>query len=188
MTADVNTVVSILSKAGYRRIAMPMMVANIAFEFPAALTGTGHSQDLIIVADFSANAEVRVRQRIEALARALDVVQSRRPLTVVLTGPRPSQAMLDALTRICRVLLVGPSAGSDSALRDKLAVLLPLDIAGTGRTIADPHGELAERTQSLEDKRLVGDLVAASSHGSVRVEERLSEIIAQPFEELLDRP
>ena len=57
MKAAVNRVVSILSGAGYRIVAMPMTVANVTFEFPAALIGTGYSQDLIIVMDLSADVE-----------------------------------------------------------------------------------------------------------------------------------
>lgn len=153
MKAAVSRVVSILSEAGYRIVPMPMTVANVTFEFPAALIGTGHSQDLIIVMDLSADAEARIRQKIEALARALDVVQSRRPLTLVLTDRRPSQPTLEALTRVCRVLpMKAVPSESDQVLRDKLAVLLPLDIVGIAKTIADPHKELAERVKSLKDK------------------------------------
>jgi hypothetical protein len=96
VTAHVNRVVGTLSEAGYRTVSMPMVVSNVTFEFPAALVGSGHSQDLIIVADSSDDSEKRIRQKIEALARALDLVESRRSLTVVLTGPRPSQILLEA--------------------------------------------------------------------------------------------
>jgi hypothetical protein len=188
VTADVSRVVSILSEAGYRMVPMPMTVANVSFEFAAALIGTGHSQDLIVVMDSSADAQMRIQQKIEALARALDVVQSRRPLTVVLTGRHPSQPMLEALTRVCRVLPTKavPSAGSDQVLRDKLAVLLPLDIVGIAQTIADPRHELAERAKPLNDKATVKALIAASYHGPGRVEEQAISAIAQPFAEIYE--
>jgi hypothetical protein len=186
MTADTSTVVSMLSDAGYRTVAMPMAISNVAFEFPAALIGTGRSQDLIVVMDSSVDAETRIRQKIEALARALDVAQSRRPLTVVLTGRRPSQPLLEALTRVCRVLPTEPlpSGASGQVLRDKLAVLLPLDIVGMAQTIADPHAELGDRVKSLRNKEAVRNLIAASHHGSDRVRETAGQMIAEPLAEI----
>ena len=185
MTAHVNRVVGTLSEAGYRTVSMPMVVSNVTFEFPAALVGSGHSQDLIIVADCSDDSEKRIRQKIEALARALDLVESRRSLTVVLTGPRPSQILLEALTHVCRVLPTGaPSFRSDQALRDKLAVLLPLDITEIARTIADPERELSERIKLVKDKTIVRDLVAAAYHGPGQVEKQLRTLIEQAFEEV----
>ena len=93
--------------------------------------------------------------------------------------------MLAALTWVCRVLpMKAVPSESDQVLRDKLAVLLPLDIVGLAQTMADPHQELAERVKSFKDMSMVKDLIEASYHGPGRVEERVSLMIAQPFAEL----
>jgi hypothetical protein len=84
----VTRVVDILTNAGYRRRAAPVTVASVPFEFAALLLGSDRANDLIIVIDTLVDDEVRIRQKVEGLSRALDLVASRRPLTVVLVGPR----------------------------------------------------------------------------------------------------
>ena len=65
-------------------------VANVEFSFTRALRGSdGRSLDLIILVDtttgdFGDRNAGRVRQRVEALSRALDVTGSRYVVTVIL--------------------------------------------------------------------------------------------------------
>jgi len=53
--------------------------------------------DLIVVVDTAFETEERAKSRIESIARALDVVASKRPLTAILAGPRPRTSVLDAI-------------------------------------------------------------------------------------------
>ncbi len=104
-------VVRILTDAGYRTLEMPVTVASIPFEFAALLVGSDRANDLIVVIDTLDDSEARVRQKVEGLSRALDLVASRRPLTTVLVGPSPRPAIIEALARVSRVLNVGSPTG-----------------------------------------------------------------------------
>lgn len=88
----VDRVAHFLASAGFRRLPVPLEVAGLKFDFPVAFVGSAPSPDLIVIADTAFDNEQRILKRIEGLARALDVVQSKRPLTIVVAGPRPHSA------------------------------------------------------------------------------------------------
>lgn len=136
-----------LEGAGYDRLPRPVEVAGIPFEFSAVVAATS-ALDLIAVVDTIAESdEANIRLRVEGLTRALDLVESRRPLTVILVGPEPMPELQLALTRVARVLIAGvPNEERD--LRQAIAVLLPLE----------PHA-VAEMPESWQTARqqLIGD-------------------------------
>lgn len=139
----VERVVVLLSEAGYERLAQPVEIAGIPFEFSAVLAARS-SLDLVVVVDTVVDSDVEsIRRRVEGLSRALDLVESRRPLTVVLTGPEPTPELQLALTRIARVLVVGVPS-EDRELREAVAVLLPLELV----TVA----EMPESWRSAREK------------------------------------
>ena len=120
-------VAQLLLAAGYRRVPAPLEVAGLKFEVAGAFVGGDRAADLVIVADMAAEGERKVVQQIDGIARALDVMRSRRPLTSVIVGPRPVGKSLDALAQVGRMLAVG-EASDPADLRDRLAVLLPLEV------------------------------------------------------------
>src|SRR5690349_13896012 len=109
-TTPIEEIAELLVGVGYKRIGTPLSIAGVQFELPAVFVGTGVSPDLIIVADTAFESEQRIQQKIEGVARALDVMRSRRPLTAILAGPRPRSMALDAMSRVCRVLPVGDAS------------------------------------------------------------------------------
>src|SRR6201999_334497 len=88
----VNAIHNRLKEAGYSDLATPFKVANVEFAFTSALRGrNGRSLDLVLLVDtttgdFGDRDAMRVRQRVEALSRALDVTGSRYVVTVILAG------------------------------------------------------------------------------------------------------
>ncbi len=175
----VDRVVEILLGAKFLLMKQPLVVASVPFEFPALLIGTGNSPDLIAVVDSVMDREPRIRQKIDGFSRALDVAGSRRPLTAIIAGPKPSDATLEVLARVCRVLPVGtPSGyGADAALRDWLAVLLPLRLPNANAATVDSSGELANALPSGLDDGLRKSLLDAALKGSSSVQETLKEHI-----------
>ncbi|MFA4939645.1 hypothetical protein [Brevundimonas sp.] len=139
----VNMIVRRLKADGYEDVTTPFQVASVSFNFTAALRGSdGRALDLILIVDtttgdFGDRDIVRVRQRIEALSRALDVTGSRYVLTAVLAGAVLT-GEVEVLAETCRVLTIGDipinAAGDpdgDAAallLDDRLRVLLSLDL------------------------------------------------------------
>ena len=88
----VKGIVKRLVAAGYEPLPTPFRVASIDFEFTAALRGSeGRGLDSVLVVDTATGEHgdrdaARVRQRVEALSRALDITGSRYLLTVISCG------------------------------------------------------------------------------------------------------
>jgi hypothetical protein len=156
----VERVVSLLGEAGYERLQQPVEVATIPFEFSAVLAGRS-SLDLIVIVDTVTDSDVAsIRLRVEGLSRALDLVESRRPLTVILVGPEPMQELQLALTRIARVLVVGVPH-DDRELREPIAVLLPLELGAVT--------EMPESWRSAREKLLAAHPDAAGLLDAAKV-------------------
>jgi hypothetical protein len=138
---------------------------------------------LILIADTAFDTEQRILQKAEGLARALDVVQSKRPLTLVVAGPRPHSGTLEAMSKVCRVLPIGTVLDDDpdAVLRNWLAVLTPLNLPEPNANIADPLTEMAMQLEDLHPD--VGSLVRFAPRGADAVQSRLHEIIAEPLDD-----
>lgn len=176
----IDLVADMLGGAGYRRITTPFEIAGLKFDFPAAFIGISPSPDLILVADTAFDDEKRILQRVAGIARALDVMRSKRPLTAVLVGPRPSYPVIEAMSKVCRVLPVEivPDGDLESILRNWLAVLMPLRLPEVNASIADPLNEIAKQLEGLEE---VAELVELAPQGTEVVESGLLDIIAEPL-------
>ena len=112
--------------------------------------------------------------------RQLDVVRSRRPLTVVLVGPRLESTTLAALSRYARVLPIGETT-DDENLRNWLAVLLPLKL---------PRPVEARGVDCLEELRKstnaeAQELIDLATLGAKAVAERFVVMVEMPFVEAL---
>lgn len=183
----VGRVAAMLKDAGYAPVEQPQPIAGIPFEFAAMFIGDT-SLDLIAVLDLAIDGEEeRIRRRVEGLARALDVIGSRRSLTVVLVGPRPSQGLIQVITEVARVLAVGtPVEGEDATLRDALASLLPLELV-TEKEEGVKGGEsdwaqVRDRLRSKYPTELT-PILAVSGRGKGAVREALRAVLAMPLEE-----
>lgn len=181
MTAGtlIARVASLLLAEGYRPLSMPLRIGAVPFEFAAAMLGPDRTPDLVLVVDTIDELEGRVRQKIVALSRALDVVGSRRTLTAILAGPRPQASTLEVLGRVCRVLPVGTpvDASADEQLHDALAVLLPLRLPEPTDAVADPMGELSRQMPGDIDQVLRDAVLQRASEGSGAVEDALRELL-----------
>lgn len=167
MTAAIPSerVVDILVNSGYRRVSAPLQIAGLTFDVAAALVGVGHSADLVVVGDMAADGERKVLQQIEGIARALDVVRSHRPLTIVIVGPRPVGKTLEALAHVGRILPVEEAVDSTD-LRDRIAILLPLKLPAT---LMEDRDLGAGEGLSLPDNPLAADLLEVSKLGEEAV-------------------
>ena len=177
----VDRIAKVLTNAGYRRLSIPLEIAGLEFILPAAFVGTSPSPDLILVEDIANEEEKRILRKIEGIARAMDVVKSKRPLTAVLAGPRPLSTTLDAMSRVCRVLPLGTDENEDpdKTVKNWLSVLMPLTLPEPNIGIADPMSAIAEQLEGLPAE--VTDLVELARAGADTVRARLHEIISEPL-------
>lgn len=176
-TTPVGRITRLLLDAGYRSVSAPLMIGGLKFDFPAALVGTEPSPDLILIADTAFEQEERLVSKLEAVARALDVARSKRPLTVVIAGPRPSSANLETMSRVCRVLPTGTMLDKDAevSLRNWLAVLLPLRLPEAHAPIADALEQFSKLGAGLDQE--VADLLIPAQQGAQAVQLQLYQII-----------
>lgn len=180
----VERVVAVLAGAGYEIVEQPRLIGGIPFQFAAMFAGRS-SLDLIALVDLAVDADdERIRRRVEGLARALDLVRSRRSLTVVLVGPRRGAELIQAIAGVARVLTVGTSGEDDEAdVRNALAVLLPLEVAIEDHNAQDPWA--AARDRIIASHPVETDAVlSAARFGKAAVENALRDMIAQPIYEL----
>lgn len=152
-------VAQLLLAAGYRRLAEPLQVAGLAFSVAGAFAGGDRSADLVVIGDMATSSERGVIQQIEGIARALDVVRSHRPLTSIIVGPRPIGKALEALSQVSRVLAV-EEAGDEVELRDRLAILLPIELPASLGQNRDVNG-IAQ--VSTTDDPFAVELIQASA-------------------------
>jgi hypothetical protein len=181
-TPVVERIIGLLTTAGFRSLDTPIAIAGVKFDFDAVLLGTGLMPDLVIVVDTTIEKEERVRTKMEAVARALDVVRSKRPLTVILAGPRPRTPTLEAISKVCRVLPIGTLSGSENdevALKNWLAVLMPLTLPQARDVIADPMSKLLESVD--QNDPIVLELLAEAPNGVEGVQEAFHNLVRQPL-------
>lgn len=176
-STPVGRIKRLLLDAGYRSVSAPLVISGLKFDFPAALVGTETSPDLILIADTAFEQEERLVTKLESVARALDVARSKRPLTVVIAGPRPSSSNLEAMSRVCRVLPVGTvlDKNAEGSLRNWLSVLLPLRLPEAHASTADVLEQISKLGAGLDQE--VADLVIPAKQGMKAVQVQLHQII-----------
>jgi len=189
-----------LRHGGYSELSTPLKVAGVEFAFTGAMHGSGgRSLDLVLLVDtttgdFGDRDGTRVRHRVEALSRALDITRSRYVVTVILAGAVLAEGV-EALSETCRVLQVDSAALDDKGklaneaaehqLDDRIRALLPLTLPvplagaleGGGPSMEQLVRELPEGT----DKALVDAVIAASTAGEKAVTEAAAQMINGAF-------
>ena len=184
MATILERIIGLLTTAGFRSLDTPVTIAGVKFDFDAVLVGTGSMPDLVIVVDTTIEKDEKVRTKMEAVARALDVVRSKRSLTAILAGPRPRTSALEAISKVCRVLPIGTLSGSESdeaALKNWLAVLMPLTLPQVRDVIADPMSQLLESVDQGDP--IVVELLVEAPHGVEGVEEAFHNLVRQALDE-----
>lgn len=196
----VGAVQARLRHANYTDLSTPFRIASVDFSFTAAMRGSeGRALDLVLIfdtttGDFGDKDAPRVRQRVEALSRALDVTGSRYVVTAVLAGATLATG-IEALAEICRVLQVesvaldasGQPADevAEAQLDDQIRVLLPLTLPPPTTGAYDGSGPAMEQlVKALDrdvDKQMVEALIAASSEGEEAVTKAIGAAIDAAF-------
>lgn len=190
-----------LRESGYSDLPTPLQVAGIEFEFTGAMRGSeGRGLDLVLLVDtttgdFGDRNGGRVRQRIEALSRALDVTGSRYVVTTILGGAALTDGV-EALSEVCRVLhLEGVQLNEDGKpiddaaqlqLDDRIRVLLPLTLPN-----AVPEGldgsrpaidQLVSAIPPGSSTSMVNALIMASTEGEQAVTNAVARMISEALQ------
>jgi len=179
-----------LNEAGYDDLPTPFRMAGVEFQFTGALRGRhGRALDLVLLVDttaglFGDSDGARVRARIQALSRALDVTASRYVLTVVLAGATlPGD--IDSLADTARVLHVDTlpvnKAGVPDLdrLEDCIRVLLPLSIPQPAANEQDgtAQDQLEKALKNVVDAATIRTIMDAAEHGDEAVTTAIASLI-----------
>ncbi|MBN9149723.1 MULTISPECIES: hypothetical protein [unclassified Nitrobacter] len=190
-----------LHDAGYSDLPTPFKVAGVEFAFTGAMRGRdGRALDLVLLidtttGDFGDRDGDRVRQRVEALSRALDVTGSRYVVTVILAGAVLAEG-IEALSETCRVLQVEGVTFDDQGkpvdeiakrqLDDRIRVLLPLTLPVPVVEAQNSSGpamdQLVRALPANTNIALVDALIAASSDGEQAVTDAVALAIDGAFQ------
>lgn len=158
---------------GYKELPKPLRVGSQAFDFTHALVAGDRANDLVVVIEVRSDGQDEdLIRRVLGLTRALDVLQSKRPVTAVLTSGQTTHETLRTLSEVCRVLPIGTQIGKDAdqAVRDWLSVLLPLEGPSSAEAVLVWEPDLAKALEGQEDQELVTKLIEASHIGTEAVE------------------
>jgi hypothetical protein len=190
-----------LHGAGYSDLSTSFKLAGVEFAFTGAMRGRdGRALDLVLLVDtttggFGDRDGSRVRQRVEALSRALDVTGSRYVVTVVLAGAVLAEG-IEALSETCRVLHVeriqlddqGKPAdeAAERQLDDRIRVLLPLTlpppIAETRDGLGSAMEQLVRALPADTNKALFDAVIGASHAGEQSVTDAAALMINAAFQ------
>ncbi|MGA3952006.1 hypothetical protein ACI2TT_14685 [Ralstonia nicotianae] len=190
-----------LRGAGYSDLSTPFKIAGVEFAFTGAMRGRdGRALDLVLLVDtttgdFGDRDGARVRQRVGALSRALDVTGSRYVVTVILAGAVLAEG-IEALSETCRVLQVEGAVLDDQGkpadeaverqLDDRIRVLLPLTLPVPLAETQDGSGpamaQLVRVLPAGTNKDLVDAVIAASSAGEQAVTDAAALTINGTFQ------
>jgi len=180
MTTSERVVEILVGEGGYRVLPKPLKVGSLSFEFTDALVAGDRANDLVIVIELKGDtADDAVIRKVLALTRALDVLQSKRSVTAVLTSGQATAETVQSISRVCRVLPVGSPTGANAveALRDWLSVLLPLSQPLAVETFIDWEGDLRRTVPANAAGPLMNELLRLAPDGKLAVEEALARSI-----------
>lgn len=185
-----DRVVEILTvEGGYRSLPRPFKVGTQTFDFTHALVAGDRANDLVIVIEVKGDtADEAVIRKLLALTRALDVLHSKRPVTAVLTVGQARSDTVQTISKVCRVLPVGSPAGpdADDAVRDWLAVLLPLTQPPAVDTMLDWEADLRASAPAAARGAMMEALIEAAPRGKEAVEQVLADAIVEAANDVLD--
>lgn len=178
-TTPVERVAQLLVEAKFKRVPTPLVIGGLEIDAPAAFIGEPPSPDLVVIGDTLEQTPARLQQTVEGVGRALDMMGSRRPLTLVVVGPRPESSALTRLSRHARVLPVGDAADG-SSLENWLAVLLPLQLPDLPESRAEAaHDQLLKSVQHPIER----EFITLAQDGPEAVAERLAMLVDEPFDD-----
>jgi hypothetical protein len=174
----------LLRSAGYQELETPLVVATIPFDIGIPMISKRSLNVLLVVDTLSRHDPEGIRRQTDGLSRALDTIESRRSLTVIFVGPAPGVRIVDAISRVARVLAVGTPVGdrAEQDLADSLLVLLPLSVPHHEDERAQPWHEIRQAMAAQYAEPEFEPIFEATYKDAV--EEALERVLAEPLKGL----
>ena len=189
MTTSESVIQILIGEGGYKELPRPLRVGSLSFDFAHALIAGDKASDLVIVIELKGDtADDTVIRKVLSLTRALDVLQSKRSVTVVLTSGQVAPETVQSISRVCRVLPVGAPSGPKAieAVRDWISVLLPLAQPPPVETLVDWESDLRSSIPANAVGPLLEELLRAAPAGKLAVAQVLASAIQAPVASVLE--
>ncbi|NEU96928.1 hypothetical protein [Bradyrhizobium uaiense] len=188
MTTSERVVEILVGEGGYRLLPKPLKIGSLSFDFTHSLVAESKANDLVIVVELKGDtSEDVITRKVLAFTRALDVLQSRRSVTAVLTSGQPSPELVQSIVSVCRVLSIGAPTGPRAVevVRDYLSVLLPLVQPPAVETMIDWEGDVRRAVSSLSGSFTLDELLGPALEDRESVEDVLRGKISQIIDPVL---
>lgn len=172
----VREVLAVLTDAGFEPLPKPLTIVGTEFDFEAAVSGTGTSHDLVLIASDQIPRK-RLQRLVAGLARSLDLAASRRPVSLVLIGgvATPDRVELERYARVLPILSAAPGVAE---IEEAVSVLLPLKLPNADRpNESDPVDEVIKALGSQNATPDHRALIGAASGGPDAVREALRQYL-----------
>lgn len=190
MTTSESVVQILVGEGGYRELPRPLKIGSLSFDFAHALVAGEKANDLVIVIELKGDtADDVVIRKVLSLTRALDVLQSKRSVTAVLTSGQAAPETVQSISRVCRVLSVGAPSGAEAmgVVRDWLSVLLPLAQPTPVETLVDWKRDLRTSIPGSAAGSLLDEMLNSAPLGKLAVEQVLASAIHAHVESILEQ-
>lgn len=166
-----ESVIRVLSEGGYRAMGEVLTVASASFRFDFVLWSSHVGFNLVV----GVTLDDVLTRKIASLARALDYVESKASITVVVDAEEIGLKTRSELSRYARVLFV-----HEDTLEDDLRVLLPLRLERRAVESVDPIQIL--RRASAGDPLIAGSSLLDGYSDEDAVRESLRAFVVAPLE------
>ena len=189
MTTSESVLQLLTAEGGYKELPRPLKVGTLSFDFAHALIAGDKANDLVIIIELKGDTvDDTVVRKVLSLTRALDVLQSKRSVTVVLTSGQAAPETVQSISRVCRVLPVGAPSGPKAvdSVRDWISVLLPLVQPPPVETLVDWESDLRSNIPSNAAGPLLEQLLSAAPAGKLAVEQVLASAIQSRVASILE--
>ncbi|HMO15659.1 MAG TPA: hypothetical protein PKD64_15370 [Pirellulaceae bacterium] len=171
-----KNVLNVLSQRGtYRQQPQLLTVADVDFQFDAVFRGPGDSEAMVVVVTGNEERVASIISKVRALSHTMLRSGSKRPLTLVMLVDQESSPLLEALSRICRVVAV--TAANEDQVVAQLRSLLPLELPEPQESQPDASRQLRNQLGTVAESKFVNALLAAGRRSGKDVQEQLASAI-----------
>lgn len=172
---------ALLVANGYTLMPDKIVIGDVDLEIEGLWQGPSETLDLTVVTDrpSSREDESRLYWLVQRLTRALDAIESRRTVTLVLIG-RPVPSRIESgLLELARVLVVDGSLATHRMMGPLLRLQLPPGSEGHQNGIQ----AVAEIIAGKPDSRPLSALLQTAPRGARAVTERYRAWVNEAFQE-----
>lgn len=174
---NATMIVQELVTRGYRSVPQPLHIADIDFDFSAALTGPNDQESLTLILEGEGQALVAAQRRLRAFALVLERTGSARPINVVVLSDKPDPKAIAELQTMARVVLIEPGLPLVKSLQSLLPLELPAPVGGRISAEAALLEEMGGSTDPVAAR-----LLKAARESSEKVRVTMNQILQEVSE------